>query len=341
MRSIARLCTGLAAFIFIATARIAFAVSCGDTITSDETLTADLNCMSEPALIIGAGGSLDLNGFQVTCNGSIVGISMEAEGTSLSNGSVGNCDFGVVLLGKHKITGVYVFNSGNGIYTTANGGNKIKDVAVSGSAGTGIYLQANNNTVSGVSVRGSGTGVYVAGIGNKLKDVTTTDCSNYGINSVGTGQKVSNIRNLNADIGLHATGTGNKYTNIHSFEHVIEGVLLTGSDSKLSGSTALSRSTGPSKGIAVGGAMGVNAVSKCATLGGQGGILISSASEVSKNLIFGSNPYGINATGGGSSISKNIAVGNGASDLFENSPGCASGNVWSGNIGKGNESCIE
>ncbi len=205
----------------------------------------------------------------------------------------------------------------------------------------GIHLQSSGNTLTGVSVRGSNTGVYIIGTGNKLKDVTATACGTYGINSGGMSEKMSNVRIFNSNVGFHSTGSSNKYSNIHSFEHVLKGALLTGSDSKLSGCTAISRTTGSSKGIAVGGGMGVNSVSKSATLDGGAGILISSASEVSKNLVFGSSPYGINAMGGGSSISSNVAVGNGASDLFENSAGCATGNVWSGNIGKGNDSCIE
>src|SRR5579883_1710570 len=53
---------------FLMSAR-AYALSCGDTVTANTTLTADLNCVASSGLIIGANNvTIDLNGHTISCN---------------------------------------------------------------------------------------------------------------------------------------------------------------------------------------------------------------------------------------------------------------------------------
>lgn len=67
------------------------AVSCGDTITQDTTLTGDLNCNTDYGLIIGADGiTLDCNGYSITGSSGSYGYGIYADGR---NGfSVKNCN---------------------------------------------------------------------------------------------------------------------------------------------------------------------------------------------------------------------------------------------------------
>lgn len=77
-------------------------VSCGDTIsgsyilTSSDPITAG-PCTTNPALTITGPGSLDLNGFEISCQDEFAqnGVVLEGEGAELRDGSVTNCVRGV------------------------------------------------------------------------------------------------------------------------------------------------------------------------------------------------------------------------------------------------------
>ena len=88
----------------------AIAVECGDTITTDTVLDADLElpCRSASgrALTVVGPARLDLNGFRVRCFadprfGSAVGIQLEGRRAEVSNGAVSECGIaGIVLAGS-------------------------------------------------------------------------------------------------------------------------------------------------------------------------------------------------------------------------------------------------
>lgn len=340
MKSNNHFMTALAATLLIGTARVGFAVVCGETITTKETLTADLNCMTNPGLTIGAGGSLDLNGFKVTCNGTARGIVLAADDTSVSNGSVGDCsEYGILLQGSgHNLTGMYVFDSNSGIYSgdSLATGIKIKDSAVAGAV-VGINLAGGENSISGVSVSVTSSGVYLGKDGNKVKDVTIINASFRGLALHGAGNKASNVRIADSTTGFYSGAANNKYSNVHSANHSFEGVTLGGNGNKLLGCTAISDTN--AYGIALHAAM-ANKVSNCTTLAGFRGISSqTNDSEISKNRVFGSTAYGILASSSNSAIKKNVGLGSGTFDFEDTTVGC--NNIWSDNTGKKGQSCVQ
>lgn len=99
----------------------ALAVECGDVITTDTTLTADVGpCTSatDPALTV-VGATLDMAGKSLRCDADspAVGILLDGNASTLANGAVRGCgtDGGVVLggTGKHQVAAV-VSRDGSG-----------------------------------------------------------------------------------------------------------------------------------------------------------------------------------------------------------------------------------
>jgi parallel beta-helix repeat protein len=82
----------------LAWATSAEAQSCGQVVTENTTLTADLNCLGD-GLVIGADGIvLDLNGHTVDGAGLGVGIRNDGfDGVTIKNGTVKEFDYGIQL----------------------------------------------------------------------------------------------------------------------------------------------------------------------------------------------------------------------------------------------------
>lgn len=334
----------LAASVLIATARVGFALACGDTITTKETLTANLDCMTEPGLTIEEGGSLDLNAFKVTCNGTQVGIRLNADKTSVSNGSVGNCQFAAIELNGsgHKVNGVYIFGSDIGIRSpnTSSTGIKINNVSVIATT-YGLELEGSEYSISAASISAGDTGAYIDGLGgNKIKDVTVIDATE-GVSSFDQGgNKLSNVRIGDSSTGLDISSPNNKVANVHVANFDLDGIRLDQSANKLAASTFIGSSGGDPYSIYVRTGEG-NSVSKCATLGGWRGITTNvapTANTVSNNRLFGGLQYGIIMGTTDAEISGNVALGNGTIDLEDDSFGCT--NVWTKNVGKRSDACI-
>ena len=71
-------------------AQQALALSCGDTLTSDTTLTANLAC-SGTALVVGADGiTIDLNGYTISGDGTGLGIDNTGgyDNVTIKNGTI-------------------------------------------------------------------------------------------------------------------------------------------------------------------------------------------------------------------------------------------------------------
>ena len=75
----------------------AMAVKCGDTITKNTVLTANLPCKVSPALIVEGPATLDLNGYTFSCTNDEYsqGIAIYGKGATIKNGIVSGCTFGI------------------------------------------------------------------------------------------------------------------------------------------------------------------------------------------------------------------------------------------------------
>ncbi|MGC5221197.1 right-handed parallel beta-helix repeat-containing protein [Micromonospora sp. DT81.3] len=77
-------------------------VTCGSTVTTDVTLTADLYCPSGDGLILGSNVTLDLGGHSLIGSDSGVGVSSEFPfegGNTIRNGTIENWAIGIRLMG--------------------------------------------------------------------------------------------------------------------------------------------------------------------------------------------------------------------------------------------------
>ncbi|WP_354500609.1 right-handed parallel beta-helix repeat-containing protein [Mycetocola sp. 2940] len=75
-------------------------LTCGSTVTTDVTLTADLHCPSGDGLILGSNVTLDLGGHSLTGSGSGVGVQTEflsEGGNTIRNGTIENWGTGILL----------------------------------------------------------------------------------------------------------------------------------------------------------------------------------------------------------------------------------------------------
>src|SRR5688572_471199 len=82
------------------TAAAAPVVTCGSTVTTDVTLTADLHCPSGDGIILGSNVTLDLGGHSLVGAGSSgVGVqtSYLSQGNTIRNGTIEDWGTGILL----------------------------------------------------------------------------------------------------------------------------------------------------------------------------------------------------------------------------------------------------
>jgi hypothetical protein len=155
------------------------ALSCGQTITTNTTLDADLGPCGGNGVIVGADHvTLNLNGHRISGNGPGVtrGVSSNHVGVVVQNGSIVGFDFGVVLSGVS---------------------NRAMNLRVSAAGATGIEVDGANSVISGNrSFGNAGNGIAGSGVGS---------------------QYTNNVLQSNAGIGLSANNpsavSGNKALN--------------------------------------------------------------------------------------------------------------------------------
>lgn len=317
-----------------------FAVACGDVIAGPERLDADLTCATSPALTIAAGGSLDMDGFVITCSGANNGIELIGAGAKLSNGKITACATGVRLMGGgHKVAGVYVTNSTTG-FSLETPGNKVSDCAAQANSSIGFAVYASGNSLSRAQARGNAAGIVVAGTAHKLSDLSISDSpGGTGLSITGDDNKVSKVRITNALDGLIVAGSNNKLAGVTVQKHSNRGIVIGGTSNELKQSVASATTAAPS-GFVLGGTD--NTMSGCRSLGSATGIQIEgNAQVVLGNHVFGSGVYGIRAVGSSAVVQGNLATGSGTTDLSDGDPTCLTGNTWSKNIGIRTQACVQ
>ncbi|MFC3715828.1 right-handed parallel beta-helix repeat-containing protein [Luteimonas soli] len=210
------LATLLLSAIALAHAAPARAQSCGDTITHDITLTANLHCTAGwVALYVPVSGiTIDLNGYTLSGNRGLVGIDLqEASSVRIINGSIRGFWGGVVGLRSHKLKmqNVKLEDLGTGISLNYSYGAQVIDNNFHGISGPAIsfgvplgagYGAAGSHYIAYNRITGAGTGIKLCGYDNG--------------NAVITGNQLLKI----AAYGIHASdGSGS---------HQVKGNLIRG-----------------------------------------------------------------------------------------------------------------
>jgi parallel beta-helix repeat protein len=167
---------------------------------------------------------------------------------------------------------------------------------------TGVSLVfAANSEVSGITVLGSGTGIFTAECTSLTITANTLGRNTFGLDLEDAGATVSKN-------DVSGNGTGILYNNIGA------PMTSTVSHNVINGNTGV--------GVLIGGVAVATFQNNVISGNGQSGIFVSQ---------FG--VFGLKVT-------NNTSLANGVFDLFSQSPGCT-GTVWSGNtFFTANQSCI-
>ncbi|WP_444943918.1 right-handed parallel beta-helix repeat-containing protein [Microbulbifer sp. ZKSA006] len=287
--------------IGLSTSLLSHAVSCGDNITTQEILTGDLSCATNPALTItGPAGSLDMAGFTVICtNPANDGISLEGLGARLSNGEVEICNDSVILSG--------------------DGSHSVVDIGIIDLFGTGVVIDSDNNFVSEIAFASDGAtsthGIHVTASAsyNTITDNFIDSSGDDGILLEGTSNNVTNnIVDSTSDAGINVASGAN--SNI-----IILNLIQNGGDT----------------GIKVN--SDANLISQNQVNNNITGITIEDASDnlVNLNEVGDNTDYGISIEGAsseGNDILSNSSSNSGLLDLYSpDDPSCTE-NDWIGNI---------
>jgi hypothetical protein len=135
---------------------------CGDTITSDTTLTRTLRCAGD-GLTVASGVTLDLGRHTVRGNGTGTGIAASSRAT-IRDGRVLGFETGVwVGDGDRTLEGLTVIHNGRGIVADGAGakpGLVVRDTVVRANDGDGLFVQFAPVAVSDSRfLRNGGAGV--------------------------------------------------------------------------------------------------------------------------------------------------------------------------------------
>ncbi|WP_444916741.1 NosD domain-containing protein [Microbulbifer sp. ANSA003] len=299
------LCYILLTTAAISTSINSYAVTCGGSITTAETLTEDLNCTTNFAFsIVGPSGSLNMNGFTVTCpltanNGIVLGGFF----ARISSGTVENCN--------------------NSITLTGDGSHQVVDVDIVNPTSTALFVRSDHNFISGVQIQSnvpdSNFGIRIENNDfNQVFGNTVDGMDNVGVQIEGSSNSVSgNIITNTSDtngsgvgISIEPPGSSNIVTSNIIDQSAGEGILTFESDSNLISQNVVTNSL---TGIAID-----NADSNTVTI-----------NSVSDNTDYGISIEDANASG--NNILSNSSLNNGIFDLYSpDDPSCTA-NTWLGN----------
>jgi hypothetical protein len=208
---------GALALLLVLAAGPALAVECGNVVTKSARLERNLICTSDPALTVD-GGSLDLNGFVVTCDGTIVGVLIEGSGAHLKDGAVTGCELGVWAAGSgdHRIERLTVSASNQGVFFESDGNRLSRSSILRALNDAAVQANGSSNHLRLNSIAGSHTAFEINGddnriIGNRIGAVAE------GVQLMGDGNQVA--RN-------HIIGTTDRGVEVREGAHLIKDNLI-------------------------------------------------------------------------------------------------------------------
>lgn len=183
------------ALLFVAGS--AHAVSCGDTVTSDITLTADLHCTTgyTAFYVPTPGVTIDLNGHTLSGIPALVGLQVDAGLVTIRNGTIRGFWGGITGLRAHKmqIEGVVFEDMGMGVALnhTANawfGNNRFTAIgtAISLRVPTAGYGAAGGHVIEANLFEKVRVGIDICGYGNRGVQIMKNemaDVADYGIHA--------------------------------------------------------------------------------------------------------------------------------------------------------------
>ena len=265
-------------------------LACGDVVYGMAQLEQDLVCTTELGLTLK--GQLDMNGFTLTCDGSIQGIVLVGRQSGLQNGQVVGCVRAVVLAGR--------------------GRHEVVRVDASGTQFGFLIKSRSNRLVGNTAISVDNDAFRVTAPGNVLVYNTIVQAGDDGVDVRAPRTTLS--RNV-------ITGTAGEGIDVSAARNVILGNTVIGA-----GDDAMQVRVGGNR--IIGNTLSRSTVGLLLQHEGAG----ATGNEVLGNVVLGNTGEGIlvSLTSEDNRIIGNEALGNGT-DLLDRHPDCDD-NLWAGNV---------
>jgi len=271
-------------------------VRCGDTITADATLDADLLECPNNGIVIGADDiAIDLNGHTIAGDGEPFKPCPEDE----------PCDIGILNEGHDAVTieGGTVRDFGLGVVVVRARGNRLRHLAAVENAFEGIVIFRSART------RVQGSSASRNGVGNSRPGIALIESDNNRI--------TANTMSQNGDLGLFMAASDHNLIRHNRARHNPEGGMIIEGDRNEIVRNRVVRGGGGilitivnRGGRAVGNVVRRNVVRNVRA----GGIAVDRVPKrtlVSRNLVVGSGRAGIIVGSSSTTITENRGVRNG------------------------------
>jgi len=195
--------------------RGATSFSCGMTVTTNFTLTADESCSGTAIFIEANGVTVNLGGHTLTGPGSSgYGVEGDFNNDTVTNGVITSFQYGVVFFGN---------------------GDKATNLQLDNSSNAGIVTEGSTNVISGNYLLGNATGLWnFEGSGDQDTNNWAESSTTFGIYvEYTTGATISGNKALNAGSGGYGFlvyGTGKVTGNVAS-GNAVDGFYVDGNTS--------------------------------------------------------------------------------------------------------------
>ena len=209
--------------------------SCGDVLTVDTTLTADLSCAGDALVVAGPGVTLDLGGYTVTGPGRRfdvfhTAVRVTAADVTVRNGTIDQYVYGVVSaapgtdvtrLRMVRTEVAATFRSHDSRFR----GNLVVEAA------TAVRMEGDANVTEGNALRRTGLGVFSRGTGNRVVGNSITGAGHdvgIFVSSFSRGTEVSgnSVSGHGAAAGIFSTGDDTAVTGNRAFGN-LDGISVS------------------------------------------------------------------------------------------------------------------
>ena len=302
---------------FVGQAALAGPLSCGDTITVDTVLAADLLDCPSNGIVIGADGiTLDLNGHTIDGDNALMDPCPENE----------FCDIGVANDGHDGVTikGGDISEFAFGVFVFAARGNDLSDLSTTENVFSGILLgdvarsRVRRSTSFGNVGPDSGVGITLfESHNNRIANNRSFDNAELGIHLLRSNHHYvgNNLVRGNPEDGIILEGDGNLIVGNRVVRNSISVTLFSGLDAHADGNVVRRNHVrrGPRGGISIDRAVEGTVVKRNHVFGAGGhGILVGNpTTRVTRNEARYNHRLGIKAVEGVIDGGGNRASGNG------------------------------
>lgn len=332
-------------------------VACGDVITTAVTLDGDVGpCTTDAALtIVGPGGSLDLNGFEVSCDGTLdtEGIQMVGTGAHLQDGTVRDCRDGIEMLegGGHTALRVRAIdNHEDGFDIDSDFNFVTKCVASNNGSGEfeneGFEVDGENNQLTkNISFDNHDDGFDLNGDRNVLRKNLAYDNAEDGFDVDGDKNIIGQNDSVeNGGDGFEVEGDENLLRHNLAEQNEDDGIDLEYGDRNHIGKNLCEDNA--DDGITMEGDHNLVRHNQSEDNADDGFDIEGFDNVIERNRADHNGDNGVQVSGDGNEIRRNKSFDSddamvGGVDMFESNAGCAS-NVWFENkFDTANEGCID